>query len=101
MINVGVNLDNCDHKGNTLLHYFFTSFSQKYNNEEILRFIFDAGVNLNNRNDKQMTHLMVCAKSDLKGDEYASLLIEYGADPFATDNDNRTALYYAEKARKY
>ena len=93
LVNVGVDLNEQDHDGNTPLTW---AASNSY--IQIIKLLVDAGADLNIRNNKGQTPLIIAAA-------YASieaivLLIDGGADWNIIDNDGKDFLDYFKGGNK-
>jgi ankyrin repeat protein len=65
----------------------------KNDNHDILKIFLDAGADVNAKDNKGITALMVQAKSN-KDTKVLRLLLDAGADIHAKDNEGKTALYH-------
>lgn len=89
IINLGVNINNKDQNGNTIL--FLASL---YGQKEVVELLINIGANVNERDNNGRTPLMYAAYNGHTS--VIELLLQSGADVYQTDNwGTRTAIYVA------
>lgn len=80
-----------------LNHLTALMFAAPYGTPELLRTLIDAGAEVNGRDIRDMTPLMLAVSSETQNPEVVRLLLEKGADVKAKSNLGETALDWARK----
>lgn len=88
-IEAGCNLEKTDLDGNTALHIVIEKQSPYV--QQLAKMLIDAEANLDARNKKGETPLIIASKSNPVSDELCQLLIAAGADQSVRDNNGNTA----------
>jgi ankyrin repeat protein len=80
-----------------LNHLTALMFAAPFGTPDLVRTLIDAGANVNARDIRDMTPLMLAVSSETQNADVVQLLLQKGADPSAKSNLGETALDWARK----
>ena len=91
LLHMGVNTDTFDFKGRSVLY-----IAIRYNKIDVVKLLLSAKMNPNIRNTNGRTALTVVSKNKFDNRlEMTNLLLDFGADPYISDNNNCSPLRWS------